>query len=64
MSEQTDGYDPEQDTDSDPGTLNPRSGASATSARDAGAQQDDARETGQDTDADPGNLNPRDDTSG
>ncbi|MBN9327691.1 MAG: hypothetical protein BGO38_10250 [Cellulomonas sp. 73-145] len=39
------------DTDADPGTLNPRSGAAA---------RDESSGEYEDTDADPNNLNPRD----
>lgn len=46
----TRGYDPDQDPDSDPEMLNPRTGSQA-----AGGDQD----PDQDTDADPDNLNPR-----
>lgn len=45
----TQGYDPEQDPDSDPAMLNPRTGGQAA---------DDGEAEG-DTDADPDNLNPR-----
>lgn len=45
----TQGYDPEQDPDSDPAMLNPRTGAQAA----------DHADPEQDTDADPDNLNPR-----
>jgi len=51
MSEETTGYDPDQDPDADPANLNPRTGAAAQ----GGADQD------ADTDAEPANLNPRDD---
>jgi len=44
------GYDPAQDPDADPGSLNPRTGGQAQGEGD-GAE---------DTDADPDNLNPRD----
>ncbi len=50
----TAGYDPEQDTDSDPANLNPRTGAAAK-----GGSEDD----GDDPDGDPANLNPRDDSA-
>ncbi|WP_155377515.1 hypothetical protein [Cellulomonas sp. JZ18] len=50
MSEETTGYDPAQDPDSDPESLNPRTGAQASGAASA--------ESG-DPDADPDNLNPR-----
>lgn len=40
-----------QDTDADPGTMNPRSGAAA---------RDESSGEYEDTDADPNNLNPRD----
>lgn len=49
MSEQTAGYDPAQDPDSDPASLNPRTGSQA-----AGGDEQDV-----DTDAEPANLNPR-----
>ena len=49
MTEETTGYDPAEDPDSDPAQLNPRTG---------GAAADDG--TDGDTDADPDNLNPRD----
>lgn len=51
MSEQPTGYDPDQDPDTDPGQLNPRTGAAAS-----GDPETDA-----DTDAEPANLNPRED---
>jgi hypothetical protein len=49
MSEQTTGYDPAQDPDADPASLNPRTGSQA-----AGGDEQDV-----DTDAEPANLNPR-----
>ncbi len=52
MSENTGpAYDPETDPDADPGSLNPRTGASAAGS----AAEDD------DTDAEAANLNPRED---
>ena len=55
MSEQTpDAYDPAQDQDADPESLQPREGARA-----AGGDAPDAG----DPDADPDMLNPRDDTT-
>ncbi|MBO3089977.1 hypothetical protein [Cellulomonas dongxiuzhuiae] len=51
MSEETTGYDPDQDPDSDPASLNPRTGAAAS----GDPESDD------DTDAEAANLNPRDD---
>ncbi len=52
MSEQSQpDYDPRTDPDSDPGSLNPRTGAAA-----AGSATED-----EDTDAESANLNPRDD---
>jgi len=45
------GYDPAEDPDADPGSLNPREGSQASGA--------EAEETGADPDADPANLNPR-----
>lgn len=48
MSEQSTGYDPAEDPDADPESLNPRTGAQA-----AGGVTDG------DPDADPDNLNPR-----
>jgi hypothetical protein len=55
MSEQGDtnaGYDPEQDPDAQPESLNPRTGEEASSQ---GGQDEEY----EDTDADPANLNPR-----
>lgn len=55
MSEQTsDGYDPAQDQDSDPDSLQPRTGSRASGADDAGTSAGDP-------DADPDMLNPRED---
>ena len=51
MTTSSDSGSPEHDTDSDPGTLNPRSGAAA---------HDESSQEYPDTDADPNNLNPRD----
>jgi hypothetical protein len=51
MTEETTGYDPDQDPDTDPGSLNPRTGGAASDEGDGAA--------GGDPDADPGNLNPR-----
>jgi len=52
MSEDTTGYDPDQDPDADPANLNPRTGAAAAGDADSDT----------DTDAEPANLNPREDT--
>ncbi|MFD4991268.1 hypothetical protein ACFWH7_16465 [Cellulosimicrobium cellulans] len=46
------GYDPAEDPDADPRSLNPREGRQAR-----GAGSDDDTDT--DTDAEPGNVNPR-----
>lgn len=54
MSEEATGYDPDQDPDTDPEQLNPRTGEAA-----AGGAPDDPDA---DTDADPAMLNPRGDT--
>ncbi|GIG41655.1 hypothetical protein [Cellulomonas phragmiteti] len=51
MSDDTTGYDPDQDPDTDPEQLNPRTGDAA-----AGGSAD---APGADTDADPATLNPR-----
>ena len=51
MSDETTGYDPDKDPDTDPASLTPRTGAAA--AGDAEADED--------TDAEPANLNSRDD---
>ncbi|WP_166436031.1 hypothetical protein [Cellulomonas shaoxiangyii] len=50
MTEETTGYDPDQDPDTDPSSLNPRAGAAAS---------DEGEDAGGDPDADPNNLNPR-----
>ncbi|MCC2314044.1 hypothetical protein [Cellulomonas xiejunii] len=51
MSEETTGYDPNQDPDADPANLNPRTGDAASGDPEADA----------DTDAEAANLNPRGD---
>jgi hypothetical protein len=50
QSDSTSPYDPDQDPDTQPGSLHPRSGAQA---------QETWTEDYEDTDADPANLNPR-----